>query len=144
MDAVRAVLTVVLIGAFAAFVAFLLNHVAADATSWERYLYLLTGVEAIVFAAVGWLFGREVNRARAESAEGQVKEVVGERVVAERRSAAEEERGRGLARAIVAQASTSVDPKSLQAFGAPDPEASVGDLSGLVRLAAATYPEVLA
>lgn len=30
---------------------------------------LLTGVESLVFAATGWLFGREVNRQRAEVAE---------------------------------------------------------------------------
>lgn len=36
---------------------------------WGRYIYLLTGVEAIVFTAVGFIFGREVNRARAENAE---------------------------------------------------------------------------
>ena len=37
--------------------------------TWIRFTMLLTGVEALVFAATGWLFGREVNRARAEAAE---------------------------------------------------------------------------
>jgi flagellar basal body-associated protein FliL len=36
---------------------------------WARYIVLLTGLEAIVFAAVGWLFGREVNRKQADQAE---------------------------------------------------------------------------
>jgi len=36
---------------------------------WERYTFLLAGFEAIVFTAVGWLFGREVNRKQAERAE---------------------------------------------------------------------------
>ena len=36
---------------------------------WARLVYLLSGVEAIAFAAAGYFFGREVNRARAEAAE---------------------------------------------------------------------------
>jgi tetratricopeptide (TPR) repeat protein len=35
---------------------------------WTRYIYLLTGVETVAFAALGWLFGREVHRQQAESA----------------------------------------------------------------------------
>lgn len=45
----------------------------AKAGVWERYVYLLTGVEAVVFAAVGWLFGKEVNRGKAELADDAVK-----------------------------------------------------------------------
>jgi hypothetical protein len=35
---------------------------------WQRRLYVFSAVEAIVFTAVGWLFGREVHRASVESA----------------------------------------------------------------------------
>lgn len=38
---------------------------------WSRYAYIVGGLEAIVFAAVGWLFGREVNRGTAEVAKKQ-------------------------------------------------------------------------
>lgn len=38
---------------------------------WSRYAYIVGGLEAIVFAAVGWLFGREVNRGTAEAAKKQ-------------------------------------------------------------------------
>ena len=38
---------------------------------WTRYIYLLTGVETVAFAALGWLFGREVHRQQAESATKQ-------------------------------------------------------------------------
>src|SRR5688500_8505885 len=37
--------------------------------AWERWVFLMTGLEAIVFAGIGWLFGREVNRGAAEQAE---------------------------------------------------------------------------
>lgn len=50
-----------------------LYSIAADDTTsdvvWSRYVVLLSGLEAIVFTAVGWMFGREVNRQRAEAAE---------------------------------------------------------------------------
>jgi hypothetical protein len=43
----------------------------ADATdpAWSHYLYLLNGIQAIAFAGAGFLFGKEVNRGRAEVAE---------------------------------------------------------------------------
>jgi len=38
-------------------------------TEWGRNVYLYGGLEALAFAAAGFLFGREVNRQRAERAE---------------------------------------------------------------------------
>jgi hypothetical protein len=69
MSTVRIVVTVVLLFAFGALVAVLM--VAADSGNevvWGRRVYLLGGVEAIVFASVGWLFGREVHRSEATTA----------------------------------------------------------------------------
>lgn len=37
--------------------------------NWTRMIYLFTGVEAIVFAAIGYVFGKDVHRQRAETAE---------------------------------------------------------------------------
>jgi hypothetical protein len=37
--------------------------------SWERYIFLFKGAEAVAFAAAGWIFGKDVNRERAENAE---------------------------------------------------------------------------
>jgi len=37
-------------------------------TDWSRSVYVLLGVEAIAFTAVGWLFGREVHRGEAQAA----------------------------------------------------------------------------
>jgi hypothetical protein len=42
--------------------------------SWERVMTLYAGFEAIVLTAVGFLFGQEVHRARAERAEHQAKD----------------------------------------------------------------------
>lgn len=53
---------------------------------WMRMLFLFTGVESIAFAAAGFVFGREVNRGRAEAAEHQASR--------ESRRAANEQAGR--------------------------------------------------
>lgn len=42
--------------------------------SWERTMTLYAGFESIVLTAVGFLFGQEVHRARAERAEHQAKD----------------------------------------------------------------------
>ena len=60
-------------------------------TIWSRYTYLLGGLEAVVFTAVGWLFGREVNRKQAEQAEEATQEAADAKA-----------KGEGLKQAILA------------------------------------------
>jgi hypothetical protein len=60
--------TIVALAGFAAFVVYLLVKVSAGETGWSRRVYLIAAVEVVAFAAVGWLFGCEVHRERAESA----------------------------------------------------------------------------
>lgn len=60
--------------AFAVFATYLvLNADTKDQVEWQRWVYLFGAVEAIAFAAVGWVFGKEVNRERAEKAEDSAK-----------------------------------------------------------------------
>lgn len=54
---------------FGVFILALLFMLDLKEVNWTRALYLLNGVEAIAFAAAGYLFGREVNRGRAQNAE---------------------------------------------------------------------------
>ena len=62
-----AVVVGLLIG-FGALVVVMLFAIGGSDIAWQRRVYLFGAVEAIVFTAVGWLFGREVHRAEAESA----------------------------------------------------------------------------
>ena len=39
-----------------------------DETVWSRLIFVLHGLEAIAFTAVGWIFGREVHRTEAKHA----------------------------------------------------------------------------
>src|SRR3989442_61037 len=54
---------------FAWFVIYMLQLSSATEVAWARAVYVFGGVEAIAFAAAGFLFGREVHRERAEQAE---------------------------------------------------------------------------
>jgi len=55
--------------AFAWFIRYMLRLEEPSEVQWTRAVYLLAGVEAIAFAAAGFLFGREVNRQQAENSE---------------------------------------------------------------------------
>ncbi len=89
---------VILIIGFLIFVA-VLNAGADSANSevWQRRIYLLGGVEAIVFTAVGWLFGREVNRQQVDRAESQVQQADSRAREAEQRALDEGTRAADLA-----------------------------------------------
>jgi hypothetical protein len=81
MDKLRAAFAIVVIVAFAIFAVFLVSNAdTQNQSEWERWVYVFGAVEAIVFAAVGWFFGREVHRERAEKAEERAKEAEQEKV----------------------------------------------------------------
>jgi hypothetical protein len=66
---VRTVVTVVLLLGFGVLVTILMvTSASLSEVAWNRRVYLLGGVEAIVFTSVGWLFGREVHRSEAQTA----------------------------------------------------------------------------
>jgi hypothetical protein len=64
--------TIVAIGVMAVYVAapWLLFEHRAD-KNWDRVVYLFSGFEAVVFVAVGALFGTRVQRASVETAHAQ-------------------------------------------------------------------------
>jgi ABC-type Na+ efflux pump permease subunit len=65
----------VLLLAFAVLIVVMLSMAdGGDETVWQRRAYLFGGAQAIVFTAVGWLFGQEVNRSAAESAKQDANE----------------------------------------------------------------------
>ena len=66
---VYAVAVVALIGFGLLLILLFIANESADELVWTRYVYLLSGVEAIAFAAAGFLFGKEVHRKQAENAE---------------------------------------------------------------------------
>ncbi|WP_347975584.1 hypothetical protein [Microbacterium sp. ProA8] len=76
---------------------------------WGRYTFLLAGLEAIVFTAVGWLFGREVNRKQAKQAE-QATEQAQKKA---EEAADAKAKGEGLRRAILSQPQPEANPRGM-------------------------------
>ena len=88
----------------------------ADTTDavWKNRIAIFSAFQALVFGAVGWLFGREVNRVPAEvarveaqEAKDQAQENAEEAAEARVRAAMEETRGRALASAVTATAAST-------------------------------------
>ena len=66
----RFILAVIIFIAYIIFIIYLITKTSTENDLlWTRLLYLFTGIEAIVFAALGYVFGRDINRSRAENAE---------------------------------------------------------------------------
>jgi acyl-CoA synthetase (NDP forming) len=84
---------------------------------WERYIYLYGGVEAVGFAAAGFLFGREVNRQRAENAEKTADKKTEEAATAREGTAAANAKGQALRSAISAKLAAPAKVRILEALG---------------------------
>ena len=143
MDAIKSTVTliaaIVLLLLGGLLIAYLLVNVGASEPIWQRYVYLLSGVEAVVFAAVGWLFGKEVHREQAAKAEKDRDAAENEKAKAIAAAADSEATGRQLARAILATAAGDAELEGI------DRQAGVGanansPMAALARQARNAYP----
>ncbi|HEX6904894.1 MAG TPA: hypothetical protein VF789_34620 [Thermoanaerobaculia bacterium] len=87
---------------FGALIIVMFSKLGLQEPAWSRAVYLLNGVEAVAFAAAGFLFGREVNRGRAENAERRADQ-------AENTAKDKEQEAKSLAAAVVESATESSD-----------------------------------
>lgn len=65
-------LAIIILVAYIIFIASMLYNSDTLELTWTRRLYLFSGLEAIVFAALGYVFGKDIHRVRAENAEQNV------------------------------------------------------------------------
>jgi hypothetical protein len=144
MNTVRAGVTIVALAALGAFLVFLLNHADDGGGVWDRYLYLYSGLEAIAFAGVGWLFGREVHRAQAETAQQRADEQTKRADAATEEAVKERERGQAFAGAVVVKSEARAGQASEQQVERMGPTASgtspSDDIAELAALAQRLYP----
>jgi hypothetical protein len=83
-----------LLMAFVVLTVFMLSWADAPDEVWKNRVFVFSSVEAIVFTAVGWIFGREVHRTQAESAR---KDAVDAKEAASKKAdEAAEERAKGM------------------------------------------------
>jgi hypothetical protein len=128
MNVVRALFAVIVVAAFAVFAYFLVDNAdTTDQREWERWVYVFGAVEAIAFAAIGWVFGREVNRERAEKAETRAD-------VATDKEKAERAKGAKLAGMVLGGESGGQG-------GLESPGAGGGGTGAAVEYARQAYPE---
>lgn len=105
---------------------------------WGRNVYLYGALEALAFAAAGFLFGREVNRQRAEQAEKNADSAQRKANAANAAAATNAANGRALAEGVRAFADTPAE----EALGvqAASPAMKPTGLRALRRMADSMFP----
>lgn len=84
------------------FLVYLLKEIKTEEPFWTRMMMLFTSLEAIVFAAVGYIFGREVNKKRAEEAVKDKEVAKKEAIEAQKEKTEEKVKGLKLATSVLA------------------------------------------
>ena len=139
ISSLQYVIAISLLIAYGFFIYFLIGKVDSGDPSWSRLIYLFSGVEGIVFAAVGFLFGKEVNRQRAEKAETEKKAVEEQKEKIKDEKVAEHNKGLVLG-AMIMQAENgqkkSADNRGLEM------KMSSSELQGIAEKAKQLYPEL--
>ena len=126
---------ILILVAFLGLALFMIVNADASDPVWKNRLAIFTTVQAIVYTAVGWLFGREVNRGAKEAAEksadmakadadrakieaADAKKVERQqaeaRTVDLRAASTEKVRGTALAAAVLAGATTDPVPSGIE------------------------------
>ena len=112
----------------------------AWAQTWEQRIYVFGAVEAIVFTAVGWVFGREVHRQTAETAKqdaAEAKQDAKAKGEEAKDMAVEAQKGRMLAAAVDAAlgepAAGGGGPRDVSAVPPSAPSTSLASLKALAE-----------
>ncbi len=93
---VAPIAAVVVTAVYVVFVAILWGQVGNSETDWGRKLLLFSGVQAVAFSGVGWLFGKEVNKGAVNAAA----DATGKATEAARAHGVAQGRGEALALAV--------------------------------------------
>ncbi len=89
-----------LILGFVVLTVFMLGWAGGSEGAWKNRVFVFSSVEAIVFTAVGWVFGREVHRSGVETAKQDAKEAKDEAKAKQAEAAEERAKGMKLAGAV--------------------------------------------
>jgi hypothetical protein len=114
---------------------------ADNETAWARWTFLLAGIEAIAFAAAGWIFGREVHRVAAVQARKDAKEAGEEAKEQRDRATTAITAGRSLRNAILAEAGSAGAGRPADALGGRGMESAPDPMQRLAAQAQAAFPD---
>jgi uncharacterized membrane protein YccC len=141
---VAVIVAVLILIGFSAFVWYLVAKAdSAAPDSWTRYVYLFGAVEALVFTAVGWLFGREVNRQAVQNAESRVDDATNRVIQASQMAADKTARGEALKAGIEARLQRTAQPGGVEERSIGSETAPTGraeDLNELATFARTLFP----
>ena len=117
----------------------------APELEWNRAAYLFAGVEAIAYAAAGFLFGREVHRQRAEQAEQRAGSEQKRAASAEKTATEANAKGKALKQVIEAKKSSrhghEAGMEGLESYGVGGAAAArQTDIDELSRVANDLFP----
>jgi hypothetical protein len=138
-DSVAVIVAVLALAGLGVFVIFLTQRTDSPEPTWGRYVYLFGAIEAIAFAAAGFLFGREVNRQRADKAEQRADNAEQRASTADKQAT----RGSDLAEAIRSKAASLAGAKAgaYGGLGAGSAAAATkADLEELADFATRLFP----
>ncbi|RSM43826.1 hypothetical protein DMA12_18335 [Amycolatopsis balhimycina DSM 5908] len=135
------VAAVLLLLGFAALVFFLVGKAeSAGEGTWSRFVYLFGAAEALVFTAVGWLFGREVHRQAAQNAEVRADQATTRAESAINVAADQEAKGRALKAAVEARARLLPGQSGVEERGIGTDEPPADDVRQLAEFARTLFP----
>jgi len=125
------------------FIYFLIDKTGGtvNETQWSRYIYLFSGVEAILFSAVGFIFGKEVNRTRADKAEKKEEEANKEKEAAKDKANAEAAKGKKLAEKVLDKIETPPDTPNVMNIRKISQGNEELELVNLAKYAQKLYPD---
>jgi hypothetical protein len=77
-DAVAILVGLFFLMLFSCIIVFMLSQTGLSELRWTRALYLLSGIEAVAFAAAGFFFGGTISRKETERAERRAAQAAGD------------------------------------------------------------------
>jgi hypothetical protein len=148
--------TVILLGVFVVLALIMLGLADSSDDVWKNRMAVFSAIQAIVFTAVGWLFGREVNRGEAATAKKGAEEAKkdadkaradkenqsADLVTAREAAVAEQQKGRALVAAVESGVAGSGDPAQPPGGQARDVGAAQPHADALRDFARRLYPEL--
>jgi|GEM_PF-1400194 len=131
---VAVAVAILLLVAFGVLIFFLLGEArSADEDTWLRFMYIFGAAEALVFTAVGWLFGREVNRQSTENAEARADQATAKVEAATVAAADQEAKGRALRAAVESRAMAASGGSRVEERGIGGSDTPPTDISEQAR-----------
>lgn len=69
LNTIRLIIIAAVVVAYGLFIFFLMDKIESEELYWTRLIFIFSSLEAIAFAALGYVFGKEITKKVAKTAE---------------------------------------------------------------------------